>query len=224
MILRADFNGHVGECNSGDEEVMDRYGVKERNTEGQMVVDFSKRIKMAEFNTYFKKKEEHRMTYKSGGRGTQVDYILCKRRNLKEDGFGDEEEEESESRAEPKIRWWKLKDEDCCLKFRDDVRQALGGGVLDTWDETSNTLRDVARKILGMTSEQKKIDKETWWWNEEVRESLRGKRLAKKNWHFQQDEESRQKYKKMCDNTKRAVAKAKEKAFSNLYEKLNTKE
>ncbi|XP_065642624.1 uncharacterized protein LOC136074246 [Hydra vulgaris] len=66
-------------------------------------------------------------------------------------------------------------------KFRGKVRQALGGGVLDTWDETSITVRDVARKILGVTSGQKKIDKETWWWNEEVQESLRGKRLAKKN-------------------------------------------
>ncbi|XP_065658442.1 uncharacterized protein LOC136082952 [Hydra vulgaris] len=82
----------------------------------------------------------------------------------------------------------------------------------------------MGRKILGVTSGQKKIDKETWWWNEEVQESLREKRLAKKNWHLQQDEESRQKYKEMCGKTKRAVAKAKEKAYSNLYEKLNTKE
>ncbi|XP_065662746.1 uncharacterized protein LOC136085373 [Hydra vulgaris] len=168
MILGADFNGHVGEGSSGDEEVMGRYGVKERNTEGQMVVNFAKRIKMALVNTYFKKKEEH--------------------------------------------------------KFRDEVRQALGGGILDTWDETSNTVRDVARKILGVTSGQKKIDKETWWWNEEVQESLRGKLLAKKNWHLQQDEESRQKYKEMSGKTKRAVAKAKKKAYSNLYENLNTKE
>ncbi|XP_065662919.1 uncharacterized protein LOC136085533 [Hydra vulgaris] len=73
MILGADFNGHVGKRNSGEEEVMGSYGVKERNTEGQMVVDFAKRIKMAVVNTYFNKKEEHRVTYKSGGRGTQVD-------------------------------------------------------------------------------------------------------------------------------------------------------
>ncbi|XP_065662896.1 uncharacterized protein LOC136085511 [Hydra vulgaris] len=62
MILGADFNGQVSEGNSGDEEVMVRYGVKESNTEGQMVIDFAKRIKMAVINTYFKKKEEHRVT------------------------------------------------------------------------------------------------------------------------------------------------------------------
>ncbi|XP_065675780.1 craniofacial development protein 2-like [Hydra vulgaris] len=35
MILGADFDGHVGEGNSGDEEVMGRYGVKERTNGGR---------------------------------------------------------------------------------------------------------------------------------------------------------------------------------------------
>lgn len=48
-----------------------------------MVVDFAKRIEMAVLNTYFKKKE-HRVTYKSGGRCKQVDYVLCGRCNQKE--------------------------------------------------------------------------------------------------------------------------------------------
>ncbi|KAK3511358.1 hypothetical protein QTP70_005291 [Hemibagrus guttatus] len=76
VVIGADFNGHVGEGNRGDEEVMGKFGVKERNLEGQMVVDFVKRMDMAVVNTYFHKREEHRMTYKSGGRRTQVDYIL----------------------------------------------------------------------------------------------------------------------------------------------------
>ncbi|KAK3507120.1 hypothetical protein QTP70_007829 [Hemibagrus guttatus] len=68
VVIRADFNGHVGEGNTGDEEVMGKFGVKERNLEGQMVVDFAKRMDMAVVNTYFQKREEHRVTYKSGGR------------------------------------------------------------------------------------------------------------------------------------------------------------
>ncbi|KAI5101440.1 hypothetical protein C0J45_8643 [Silurus meridionalis] len=86
LVIVADFNGHVGEGNRGDEEVMGRYGLKKRNVVGQMVVDFAKRMEKAVVNTYFKKKEDHRVTYKSGGRCTQVDYVLCRRCNLKEIG------------------------------------------------------------------------------------------------------------------------------------------
>ncbi|KAK3548866.1 hypothetical protein QTP70_021275 [Hemibagrus guttatus] len=37
VVIGADFNGHVGEGNTGDEEVMGKFGVKERNLEGQMI-------------------------------------------------------------------------------------------------------------------------------------------------------------------------------------------
>ena len=49
-----------------------------------MVVNFAKRIDLAIVNIYFKKKHEHRMTYKSGIISIQVDYVMCRRRDLKE--------------------------------------------------------------------------------------------------------------------------------------------
>ncbi|KAF7689638.1 hypothetical protein HF521_012991, partial [Silurus meridionalis] len=76
LVIGADFNRHVGEGNRGNEGMIGRYSIKERNVEGQMVVDFAKKIG----------KEDHRVTYKSGGRCTQVDYVLCRRCNLKEIG------------------------------------------------------------------------------------------------------------------------------------------
>ncbi|KAI5628640.1 hypothetical protein C0J50_10601, partial [Silurus asotus] len=77
LVIGADLNGHVGEQRRGDEE---------RNVEGLMVVDFAKRMEMAVVNTYFKKKKDHRVTYKSGGRCTQVNGVQCRRCNLKEIG------------------------------------------------------------------------------------------------------------------------------------------
>ena len=63
---------------------MGRYGVGTRNKEGSMIVDFGKRIDLAIVNTCFKKKDEHRVMYKGDGKNTQVDYVMCRRRNLKE--------------------------------------------------------------------------------------------------------------------------------------------
>ncbi|KAK3560676.1 hypothetical protein QTP86_014527 [Hemibagrus guttatus] len=72
VVIGADFNGG----NTGDEEVMGKFGVKERNLEGQMVVDFAKRMDMAVVNTYFQKREEHRVTYKSGDLEKAYDRVL----------------------------------------------------------------------------------------------------------------------------------------------------
>ena len=84
IVLGADLNGHMGEGNMEDEEIMGRYGAGTRNKKGPMVVDFGKSMDLAIVNIYFKKKDEHRVTYKNGEKSTQVDYVMCRRRNLKE--------------------------------------------------------------------------------------------------------------------------------------------
>ncbi|KAK3547228.1 hypothetical protein QTP86_017837 [Hemibagrus guttatus] len=178
VVIGADFNGHVGEGNTGDEEVMGKFGVKERNLEGQMVVDFAKRMDMAVVNTYFLKRQEHRVTYKSGGRRTQK------------------------------------------------LRQALGGQVVlpDDWETTAEVIRETGRKVLGVSSGRRKEDKETWWWNEEVQDSIQRKRLAKKKWDMDRTEENRQEYKELQRRVKREVSKAKQKAYDELYTRLDTRE
>ncbi|KAK3553256.1 hypothetical protein QTP86_032787 [Hemibagrus guttatus] len=246
VVIGADFNGHVGEGNTGDEEVMGKFGVKERNLEGQMVVDFAKRMDMGVVNTYFQKREEHRVTYKSGGRRTQVDYILCRRGNLKEISdckvvVGESVARQhrmvvcrmtlmvcktKRSKIEKKTKWWKLKKEECCEEFRQKLRQALGGQVVlpDDWETTAEVIRETGRKVLGVSSGRRKEDKETWWWNEEVQDSIQRKRLAKKKWDMDRTEENRQEYKELQRRVKREVSKAKQKAYEELYTRLDTRE
>ena len=57
-----------------------------------------------------------------------------------------------------------------------------------------------------------------------MQDSIRKKRLAKKRWDIQKDEESKQEYKEMRGEAKKEVAKAKNKAYDVLYEGLDTKE
>ena len=61
---------------------MGRYSAGTRNKAESMVADFAK-MDLAIVNTYFKKKDEHRVTYKGNGKSTQVDYVMCRRRNLR---------------------------------------------------------------------------------------------------------------------------------------------
>lgn len=53
VVIDADLNGHIGAGNRDYEEVMARFGIQERNTEREMVVDFAKRIEMDVVNTFF---------------------------------------------------------------------------------------------------------------------------------------------------------------------------
>ncbi|KAK3543539.1 hypothetical protein QTP70_023870, partial [Hemibagrus guttatus] len=143
VVIGADFSGHVGEGNTGDEEVMGKFGVKERNLEGQMIVDFAKRMDVAVVKTYFQKREEHRVKVEAGS---------------------------------------------------------------------------------GWSGSARKEDKETWWWNKEVQDSVQRKRLAKKKWDMDRTEENRQEYKELQRRVKREVSKAKQKAYDELYTRLDTRE
>ena len=246
VIIGADFNGHVGEGNCGDEKVLGKHGFKQRNEEGQMIVDFAKRMELGVINTYFRKKDEHKITYKSGGRSTQVDYMMCWRRNLKKindckvvvsEGVVRQHrlvmckmelrvKRKRREKLEPRIRWWKLKQDICQDEFREEVRQMLGERVRlpEEWEGTAELLRVAGKKVLGVSSGKRKVDKETWWWNNKVQEIIKQKREAKKGWDLKRDEDSRRVYKESRRLAKKEVAKAKEKAYEELYDRLETKE
>ncbi|KAK3545695.1 hypothetical protein QTP70_011252 [Hemibagrus guttatus] len=235
VVIGADFNGHVGEGNTGDEEVMGKFGVKERNLDGQTVMDFAKRMDMAVVDTYFQKREEH------------IDYILCRRGNLKEISdckvvVGESvasqhrmvvcrmtlmvcKKKRSKIEIEKKTKWWKLKKEECCEEFRQKLRQALCGQVVlpDEWKTTAGVIRETGRNVLGVSSGRRKEDKETWWWNQEVQDSIQRKMLAKKKWDMDRTEENRQEYKELQRRVKREVSKAKQKAYDELYTRLDTR-
>ncbi|KAK3506217.1 hypothetical protein QTP70_002096 [Hemibagrus guttatus] len=132
----------------------------------------------------------------------------------------------SKKEIEKKTKWWKLKKEECCEEFRQKLRQALGGKVVlpDDWETTAEVIRETGRKVLGVSSGRRKEDKETWWWNEEVQDSIQRNRLAKKKWDMDRTEENRQEYKELQRSVKKEVSKAKQKAYDELYTRLDTRE
>ena len=197
-----------------------------------MVVNFGKRMDLAIVNTYFKKKDERRVTYKSGGKSTQVDYMMCRRRNLKEmcdckvivnECVANQHrmvvckmalmvKKKKAEKVKPKIRWWRLKETSCQVAFRQEVTRILGSkdGLPDEWEKTAEMLRKTTETVLGVTFGKRKGDKETWWWNEEVQKSIKEKKGAKKAWDKIRDKNTKKTYKEKKNKATKAVAMARD--------------
>lgn len=54
-MIGADFNGLVGEGNRGNQEVMKKFEVQDRDAEGQKMVDFTERMEMSVVKTFSQK-------------------------------------------------------------------------------------------------------------------------------------------------------------------------
>ncbi|KAK3555889.1 hypothetical protein QTP86_029801, partial [Hemibagrus guttatus] len=111
----------------------------------------------------------------------------------------------------------------------DEVKESIPTGDrvvigADFNGHVAEVIRETGRKVLGVSSGRRKEDKETWWWNEEVQDSIQRKRLAKKKWDMDRTEENRQEYKELQRRVKREVSKAKQKAYDELYTRLDTRE
>ena len=84
-------------------------------------------------------------------------------------------------------------------------------------------LRKTPETVLEVTYEKRKEDRETWWWNEEVQESIKEKKEAKKVWHKITDKNTKKIYKEKKIKAKKAVVMEKRRAYDNFYAKLETK-
>ena len=129
-------------------------------------------------------------------------------------------------KVKPKIRWWKLKETSYQEAFRQEVTRILGGkdGLPDEWDKTAEMPRKTAETVLGVTFRKRKGDRETWWWNEKVQESIKEKKEAKKAWDKIRDKNTKKIYIEKKSKAKKAVPMAKGRAYDNLYARLETKE
>ena len=85
-------------------------------------------------------------------------------------------------------------------------------------------LRKTSETVLGVTFGKRKGDKEMWWWNEEVQESIKEKKKEMKARDKIRNENTKKIYKEKKSKAKKAVAMAKGRAYDNLYERLETKE
>ena len=246
MIIAGDLNGHVGKRKSEEDRVHGGWNFGERNSEGESIMERALAFDLAIGNTYFQKKGEKLVTYKSGKRKSQIDYILCRRKHLKEIKnvkviSGEcvaaqhrlvvadcevptiEKGNKRVDQKEQKIKWWKLKEEGLRRKFKDRVLRELDfpETVQEWWGVNSKMIRTVGEEVVGKTSGKgPPEDKEAWWWNEEVQAEVKKKKEAKKRWDNTGKNEDREDYNTAKKNAKKAVARARAEAVEKAYEQI----
>jgi len=78
LFIGGDFNGHIDEGPDGYDTAHGGFGYGERNNGRVAVLDFAVAYELLVVNSYFKKKEDHLIIFKSGSLKTQIDYFLIR--------------------------------------------------------------------------------------------------------------------------------------------------
>lgn len=81
-FIAGDLHGHAGRARDGYGNAHGGYGYGNMNPEGRSILEFAQSEGMAIVNTWPKKRGQHLTLYSSGGKATQIDYMLTRRCNL----------------------------------------------------------------------------------------------------------------------------------------------
>ncbi|XP_048483178.1 craniofacial development protein 2-like [Plutella xylostella] len=170
LVIGGDFNGHVGKYNHDYERVHGGKGFGSRNFEGECILEMATAFDLALVNTYFQKKDEHLITYKSGQHATQIDYMLTRRSDIKKvkdckvipgepltsqhrllvvELDIDLNRINYRQKHVPKTKWWLLQNENFAADFKDRIVRKIREvefneniTVDDDWNVIANTIRE----------------------------------------------------------------------------------
>ena len=83
-MVGGDMNGHIGNGNNPIRWIHGGNTFGEGNEDGEKIVDLALSFDLVIRNTIFRKKNEHLITYCSGDRASQIDFLLYRRKDIKE--------------------------------------------------------------------------------------------------------------------------------------------
>lgn len=251
LYLGGDFNGHIGARAEGYVGIHGGFGFGTRNEGGKDLLEFAMAHELVIVNSCFKKRDDHLITFRSGGSNTQIDYLITRKGNkgcqdcrvfpirtcatqhcllvmdicMRRRVMSDFKE------ATPRILWKNLKGDKLKI-FRERIgleRNSLHEeDVNQMWNHVAHKIRNVARDMLGVSSGKVQDQKESWWWNEEIQQRIKIKQdCFRELMCCQEDEEASRRriiYKETRRDAKKAVAEAKAKAYEDMYKRLDTKD
>ncbi|KAM1059887.1 hypothetical protein ACFX15_023923 [Malus domestica] len=248
LFIGGDLNGHVGRETGNYGGFHGGHGFGERNEDGEAILDFAMAYDLFLANTFFKKREEHVITYKSGSSKTQIDFLLMRKgdritckdckvipgesvanqhRLLVMDVHIKRVRQKNKTWKCPRTRWWNLKEEKQVIFKEKVITQCVWdreGEASQMWDSMASCIRKVAKEVLGESKGFAPHQKESWWWNEEVQTKVKAKKECCKALYKERTDENGERYRKAKQEAKKAVREAKLAAYDDMYKRLDTKE
>ena len=145
LVVAGYLNGHVGSDKIGYEEVHRGHRVGAPHEEGIKVLYFATAYQMRILHTSYQKRNNHLVTYSSGGRETQIDYIMLRKEHASEcrnckvlpsepittqhriliADLAVKKTRQRRAAGRKWLRWWKLTDEEMKGKFRRNLVERL---------------------------------------------------------------------------------------------------
>ena len=191
------------------------------------------------------------MTYNSGGRRSQIDFIMMRKEYTEEcknckvlpkEAITTQHRvliAELEVKASTKrrvegrklIRCWKLNNNEVREEFRRSVVERMANthvvtteNVEESWEETAGLIRYCGEEVCGRSSGKKKPGLESWWWNEETEKAVMEKEDILNMWKRTGGDDDTNEYKTAKGAAKEVVARVKPEAIEELYANLETSE
>ena len=125
------------------------------------------------------------------------------------------------------LKMWKLKNattrREFCQKMEEKYREG-GTSPDDVLGNIHSTVMKAAEEVCGKSKGGRREEKETWWWSDAVQSKLKEKKKAFKTWQRVKDDNSRREYTRARNAAKRTITEAKQEAWREWYEKMETPE
>ena len=194
-MVGGDINGHIGNGNDAIRWIHGGNAFGGGNEDGEKIVDLALSFDLVIGNTIFRKKNEHLITYCSGDRASQIDFLLYRRKDIKEIRNckvipGDHVtaqhrllvidlviavkcREKRKVTMEKRIKWFKLKNQDHRQAFKERVLRDMDmemGDVNGWWNRVIESILRVGKEVLGESSGKIWENKETWWFKRKLKQ------------------------------------------------------
>ena len=126
-----------------------------------------------------------------------------------------------------KIKWYMLKQQEKTDGLSLKLAEHMGRRKEEeetTWAEICHMINTNAKEILGEPYGGKYVERESWWWNDDVQKAVKEKRDSFKKWQSSRTTEDLADYRENKTNAKKAVTTAKDAGYEELYTKLDSRE